>query len=290
MMHVDNVKSTGNAVQPAKAQISPAAEQANTVADSVSKNIQSKIMDAQKQRQGLSFNMEMTAEEKENVRRKIQQEISDLKRELRQREAEEKKKQQETQRAVEKKEQQQDKESQEAARKQQIQTTQDENNQQQKVQPTRDEKEQQQNTAVTRTSKQTEDSTADGEVREILPGGMHKIISTNSSVQKYQIVKNAVAQNDSAARVQEAEMNQDAVRGAETDSLKKDQLEAVQKETQRMETVQNFIFGNSNNRAAESLIGTGNHFSSNARESGLYSNNGMLFQNYFQSIQMDVRQ
>lgn len=289
-MQVDNVNSTGKAVQSVKAQVSPAAEQTNSAADSVSKDIQSKIMDAQKQRQGLSFNMEMTAEEKENIRQKIQQEISDLKRELRQREAEEKKKQQEAQRAVEKKEQQQEKQSQEAVRKQQVQPVQDENSQPQKVQPTQTENDQPQNTAVAENSKRTDDSAADGEVREILPGGMHKIISTNSSVRQFQIVKNAVAQNNGTARIQEAELNQDAVRGSEVDDLKKDQLKTMQKETQRMETVQQFIFGNSNNRATGSVIGTGTNFSNVSKENNFYNSDGKMFQNYFQSIQMDLRQ
>ncbi len=180
MMQVDNVNSTGKAVQSVKAQVSPAAEQTNSAADSVSKDIQSKIMDAQKQRQGLSFNMEMTAEEKENIRQKIQQEISDLKRELRQREAEEKKKQQEAQRAVEKKEQQQEKQSQEAVRKQQVQPVQDENSQPQKVQPTQTENDQPQNTAVAENSKRTDDSAADGEDSSgrHAQNHFHKFIST----------------------------------------------------------------------------------------------------------------
>ena len=80
MMQVEHVNSTGNSVQPAKAQASAAPAQAsaapaqtNTATDSVSKEIQSQIMNAQKKRQGLSFNMEMTAAEKEDIRQKIQQ-------------------------------------------------------------------------------------------------------------------------------------------------------------------------------------------------------------------------
>lgn len=291
-MQVDHVNAKGNAVPPAKAQASPAADQTNAATDSVSKDIQSKIVNAQKQRQGLSFNMEMTAEEKENIRQKIQQEISDLKRELRQREAEEKKKQQEAQRALEKKEEQQEKESQEAVREQQqkIQPAQDDGRQQQKVKSSQDENRQPENTSVSENNRPADVSAADGEVREILPGGMHKILSTNSSVTQFRIVRNSAAQNEKAARIQEAEINQDAVRGTETDDLKKDQLKSIQKETQRMETVQKFIFGNSNNRSVSSAIGSGTNFSNSAKENGLYNSNGTMFQNYIQSIQMDVRQ
>ncbi|MEY8391302.1 hypothetical protein AALA98_08005 [Lachnospiraceae bacterium 45-W7] len=277
-MQVDNVKSTERTAQPAKAQINPTAGQPDNVQDSVSKELQSKILDAQKQRQGLSFNMEMTAEEKENIRQKIQQEISDLKRELRQREAEEKKKQQETEKAIARKEEQQEKAAQETARKQQ-----------QKVQPAQEEKEQQQSISVADNGKPAENAGTDGEVREILPGGMHKIISTHSSIQQFRIVKNVIAQNDSASRIQETELHQDAARTADTNNLKKETRESVQKETQRMETVQKFIFGNQNNKAAESTSATGNRFSGNAKENGLYDNTGVLFPKYFPSIQMDVR-
>ena len=97
MVQVDKVQSVTNTAQSAN---TPESNPARMVTDSASKDIQSKILDAQKQRQGLSFNREMTSEEKENIRQKIQQEISDLKRELRRREAEEKKKQQEAQKAA----------------------------------------------------------------------------------------------------------------------------------------------------------------------------------------------
>ncbi len=275
-MQVDNVKSSEKTVQPVKSQTSPAADQVNAAADSVSKDIQSKILDAQKQRQGLSFNMEMTAEEKENIRQKIQQEISDLKRELRQREAEEKKKQQEAEKAIAREEEQREKAAQETARKEQ-----------QQVQTATEDTKQQQSISVTGNGRPTEHTETDGEVREILPGGMHKIISTNSSIQQFRIVKNAIAKNDSASRIQEAESSQDTARTADTGSLKKEQ-ESVQKETQRMETVQKFIFGNQNNKASESASAAGN-FGTGAKEHGLYNNDGVLFPKYFQSIQMDVR-
>ena len=287
MMQVEHVNSTGNSVQPAKAQASAAPAQAsaapaqtNTATDSVSKEIQSQIMNAQKKRQGLSFNMEMTAAEKEDIRPKIQQEISDLNRELRQREAEEKKKQQEAERAVEQKEERQEQAAQEVIRgPENTESTQDTRN----GQP-------QESTVESNGREQTDVSVTDGEVRQILPGGMHKIISTGSAMRQFHIVRNTIAQNDSAARVQEAELNQDALRGADVNSLRKEQQESVHKETQRMDTVQKFIFGNSNNRATLPAVGAGSQFSVNSKENGLYNNNGTMFQNYFQSIQMDFIQ
>jgi len=280
MMQVEHVNSTGNSAQPAKAQAAAAPAQTNTATDSVSKEIQSQIMNAQKKRQGLSFNMEMTAEEKANIRQKIQQEISDLKRELRQREAEEKKKQQEAKRALERKEERQEQAAQKVIQEpKEKDSTQDTRN----GQP-------HENTVESNGREQTDVSVKDGEVRQILPGGMHKIISTGSAMKQFHIVKNTSAQNDSAARVQEAELNQDALRGADVNSLRKEQQESVQKETQRMETVQKFIFGNSNNRAALPAVGAGSQFLVNSKENGLYNNHGTMFQNYIQSIQMDVRQ
>lgn len=308
MIQVSNVnKNTGNTAQPVR-------EPVDAAADSVSKDIQSKIMVAQKQRQGLSFNTEMTSEEKENIRRKIQQEISDLKRELRQREAEEKRKQQEEERAVERKKEQQEHAAQEAARKQQrnqlaqgtagqqqdTQAAQGSNGQRQKNQPIQSTKGQQNPKTAQNTEPQqgapgpgrsngADASRADGEVREILPGGFHKIISSYSAVNQFHTVRNAAAQLEGTARIREAETNLDAVRGADVKVTKKEQRETLQKETKRMETVQNFMFGDSQ-KAAEPTVGIRRHYTRGANGNGLYGRNGMLFKTNFQSIQMDLKQ
>ncbi|MBE5934891.1 MAG: hypothetical protein E7262_03775 [Lachnospiraceae bacterium] len=63
--------------------------------DSVSKNIQNQIANAQKQLQDLSANKEMTLEEKMKKRQEIQQQITDLNNQLRQHQIEQRKKQQE---------------------------------------------------------------------------------------------------------------------------------------------------------------------------------------------------
>lgn len=62
--------------------------------DSVSKNIQNQIANAQKQLQEISANQEMTLEEKMKKRQEIQQEITNLNQQLRQRQIEQRKERQ----------------------------------------------------------------------------------------------------------------------------------------------------------------------------------------------------
>ena len=64
--------------------------------DSVSKNIQNQIANAQKQLQELSSNKEMSMEEKMNKRQEIQQQIADLNHQLRQHQIEMRREQQQT--------------------------------------------------------------------------------------------------------------------------------------------------------------------------------------------------
>ena len=64
--------------------------------DSVSKNIQNQIANAQKQLQELSSNKEMSIEEKMNKRQEIQQQIADLNNQLRQHQIEMRREQQQT--------------------------------------------------------------------------------------------------------------------------------------------------------------------------------------------------
>lgn len=66
----------------------------NQAADSYSKNIQNQISNAQKQLQDISSNGEMTPEEKRKKRQEIQQQISDLNRQLRQHQMEQRKEKQ----------------------------------------------------------------------------------------------------------------------------------------------------------------------------------------------------
>ena len=62
--------------------------------DSVSKNIQNQIANAQKQLQEISSNKEMSLEEKMKKRQEIQQQITDLNNQLRQHQIEQRKEQQ----------------------------------------------------------------------------------------------------------------------------------------------------------------------------------------------------
>lgn len=66
----------------------------NMTADSVTKNIQNQIANAQKQLQELSSNGEMTIEEKMKKRQEIQQEITSLNQQLRQHQIDQRKEQQ----------------------------------------------------------------------------------------------------------------------------------------------------------------------------------------------------
>lgn len=278
MVQLNNIDTAGNTVQTVKAPVTATANQASTSTDSVRKEIQGKIMNAQKQSQELSLNTEMTAQERENKRQQIQQEISDLKRELRLREEEEKKKQQEAEKAAAQKEERQKDASRKVIREQ------DENTRTSQSTDGR----QQDRISESNGRQQADGSNTDGEVREILPEGLHKAVSNDSNIRQYRVIQNVSAQFNRATSIQESEINQDAARGADVKELKETQRKAFQKETQRMEMMQSFIFGNKNNRAAEPAIGIQNHFSRSLRENGLYNNNGMLSRNNFDSVQMDV--
>ncbi len=271
MMQVSNVKTEGSTSQAAS-------RQANAAVDTVSKDIQSKILNAQKQSRGLSFNMEMTAEEKENIRQKIQQEISDLKRELRQRQLEEERKEQEAKKALEK-EEQQETASQEAVRKerQKTQSVQEENGRQQD------------DMSGSKSSQKGSELDTDREDRNILHRGMQKMISADSMVRQYRAVRNIAAQNDKAVRVREQEMRLDEVRGSDVEAVKKEQKADMQKETRRMEMMQTFMF-EGKSRTTEPAAGIAKPQPIIARGKGLYDNNAMLFRTNFQSVEFDLRQ
>lgn len=270
MMQVSNVNGAGSAVPAVK-------EQPSVTADSVSKDIQNKIMNAQKRRQELSSNMEMTAEEKADRRQKIQQEISDLKRELRQRQAEEKKKQQEAEKAKEAKEEQKENASRDAIK------------EQQKTQPAQSTNGQTKDNPGAEDGRRTDGQKQEEDLKDTLPGVMHKSLSTEAVVNQVRIVRNTAAQRDGIVRVREAEINQDGARGADVEALKKEQRTEIQKEARRVEQMQTFMF-EGKSKGTEPAIGVRNHFPGGFREKGLYNNNGMMFKTNFQSVQMDMKQ
>lgn len=87
MMTIGSVTGTNNNMQAGGSGI-------NMQTDSVSKNIQNQIANAQKQLQELSSNEDMTLEEKMKKRQEIQQEITTLNQQLRQHQIEQRKEQQ----------------------------------------------------------------------------------------------------------------------------------------------------------------------------------------------------
>lgn len=270
-MQVSNVNAMGNQVQAVK-------EQPAVAVDTVSKEIQNRIMSAQKRRQELSSDMEMSAEEKADVRQKIQQEISDLKRELRQRQAEEKKKQQEAQKAAEADRQQKESAARDTVKEQQkTQSTQETDNRRQENMPGSD------NDRKEAVREAEEDN------RKELPGVMQKSMSTASTAKQVRIVTNVAAQAESNVRIREAEIRQDAARGADVEGLKTEQRKEVEKNTRHMQRMQSFMF-EGKSRAAESDAGFVKQISSGFRGKGLYGNSGMMFKTNFQSVQMDMRQ
>ncbi len=270
-MQVSNVNAMGNHVQAVK-------QQPDVAVDTVSKEIQGRIMNAQKRRQELSSDMEMSAEEKADIRQKIQQEISDLKRELRQRQAEEKKKQQEAQKAAEAEKQQKESAARDTVKEQQkTQSAQETDNRQQE------------NLAGSGNDRNAAIREAEEDDRKELPDVMVKSMSTASTVGQVRIVTNVAAQAESSVRVREAEINQDAARGADVEGLKKEQREAAMQKARYTQRVQSFMFEGKSN-AAESDAGNVKQIAGGFRGKGLYGNSGMMFKTNFQSVQMDLRQ
>lgn len=271
MMQVSNVKAIGNHVQTVK-------KQPDVAVDIVSKEIQGRIMDAQKRRQELSSDMEMSAEEKADIRQKIQQEISDLKRELRQRQAEEKKKQQEAQKAEE------------ADRQQKESAARDTVKEQQKTQSAQEtDNRRQDNMTGSDNDRKAAIQEAGEDNREALPGVMQKSMSTASMVRQVRIVTNIAAQAEGNARIREAEINQDAARGVDVEGLKKEQREAVEQKARYTQRVQSFMFEGKSD-AAELDAGTVKQISGGFRGKGLYGSSGTMFKTNFQSVQMDLKQ
>lgn len=268
-MQVYNVNAAGSNVRATR-------ERPDVSGDSASKDIENKIMNAQKQRKELSSNMEMTAAEKVKQRQKIQQEISDLKRELRQRQAEEKRKQQEADRAEKIKE-----ENNKAAFRAETKGQHDS-----RIAQDTDGKKK--NVNELNNGGKEERREAEEERKDMLPGMIHKSLSKESAMNQAHIVANTSAKMERAVRVREAELNQDAARGADVEALKKEHQKEIQKEALRMEQMQTFMLEGGNK--ADSETGTVKQFSGNVRGKGLYNNSGAMFKTNFQSVQMDTKQ
>lgn len=85
-MNISSIGNTNNGIQSFRLK-------ADQATDSISKNLQSRIMNAQKQIQSLGENKDMSPEEKMKKRQDIQKQISDLQNQLRQHQIEERMKQ-----------------------------------------------------------------------------------------------------------------------------------------------------------------------------------------------------
>ena len=272
MIKVSNVNTAGTAIHAAK-------EPASVAQDSASKEIQGKITAAQKRRQEVFSDAEMTAEEKADRRQKIQQEIMDLKRELRQRQLEEQKKQQEAAEAAEAaKKEQKENASAEAAK------------EQQKAQAAQDTEEQRPDSgADTQNGRNAEGSKAGEGVREAPSGMIQESLSARTAVDRASTLAKAQAKADRTASIREAERAQDAVRGADASKLQKEQKAELEKEARRMERIQAVMLGQSG-KGADSDAGVVKQTSGGVRGKGLYNNGGTMFKTNFQSVQMDLKQ
>lgn len=92
MMTIGSI--SGIALQKANSNMQTGYSNMNMQTDSVSRNIQNRIANAQKQLQELSSNKDMAPEEKMKRRQEIQQEITNLNQQLRQHQIEQRKEQQ----------------------------------------------------------------------------------------------------------------------------------------------------------------------------------------------------
>ncbi len=271
MIKVSNVKTAGTAIQAAK-------EPASVAQDSASKEIQGKITAAQKRRQEVFSDAEMTAEEKADRRQKIQQEIADLKRELRQRQLEEQKKQQEEEKAAKAKKEQKENASVEAAK------------EQQKAQAAQDTGEQRPDSGTDRQNGRNADGSKAGEgVRKAPSGMIQESLSARTAADQVSTLAKAQAKADRTASIREAERAQDAVRGADASKLQKEQKAELEKEARRMARIQAVMLGQSD-KAANSDAGVVKQTSGGTRGKGLYNNGGAMFKTNFQSVQMDLKQ
>lgn len=84
MMNIGNINGTGAALGGIHSNSQAGGSGMNMQTDSVSRNIQNQILNAQKKLQELSSNEEMTPEEKMKKRQEIQQDIASLNQQLRQ--------------------------------------------------------------------------------------------------------------------------------------------------------------------------------------------------------------
>lgn len=244
MMNVNRV----NTNQPP---LASSKSSASTAMDTVSKSLQSKISDAQKQRQELSANQEMTAEEKISQRQKIQQEISDLKRQLRQHEMEQKQEQQKDDLAAKEKEEQKKTLAKE----------------QQQASPT-DDRDKNADTA------KTEDKS-----RSTLQQTAKRVVSTQAIEEQSRIENSAATKREGRVRLLESEIRQDKARGSDT-KQKKAQLDSIRKKEKIMDAARQSVMMGGRQTSTESAKAAKQSADNSKR---LYNSKGMLVGSSFQT-------
>lgn len=283
MMQIGNVNGSGNAVQAVK----NAESTANKNADSASKEIQSRIANAQNKRKEISSNQKMSEEEKSNERQKIQQEISDLKRQLRQRQLEEEKEQKEADKAARKQEEQEKQARAEIIKEQQMGNAEDSSKQRGSRAAEASNDRSKENKTVER-DKRAEEVKADGksdeESRKSQREDMRKRISKGTAVEQFRMIRKANQKIAAKAEVREAEIKQDEARGADVEKKAKTQQAETERKTRRVEMVEEFMLDTKEAEGAKNQAAIG----LNGR--GLYTNRGTMFGNLFPADKMDVQQ
>lgn len=283
MMQIGNVNGNVNAVQAVKDVESTTGRNG----DSASKEIQSRIANAQSKRQEISSNQKMSEEEKSSERQKIQQEISDLKRQLRQRQLEEQKEQKEADKTARKQEEQKKQARAEVIKEQQKGNAEGSGRQRGDRAAEVSNDRSKENKTVER-DKQAEEVKADGkaeeESRKTQREDMQKRISKGAVVEQFRVVRKVSQQAAAKENVQKAEIRQDEVRGADVEKKTEAQQAETGRKTRQVEMVEEFMFetkeaDKTDNQAAIGLNGR-----------GLYTNRGTMFGNLFPADKMDVQQ
>ena len=244
MMNVNRVNTNQPPLAPSKGS-------SNAAMDTVSKNLQSKILDAQKQRQELSANHEITAEEKISQRQKIQQEISDLKRQLRQHEMEQKQEQQKDDLAAQEKDEQ-------------------------KKALT---KEQQQASSTDDRDKNADTAKTEDKSRNRLKQTAKGVVSTQAFEEQSRIENSATAKREGRVRLLESEIRQDNARGSDT-KQKKAQLNSIRQKEKIMDTARQSIMLGNSQTSTESAKAAKQSADNSKR---LYNSKGILVGSSFQT-------
>lgn len=192
--------------------------QASQLTDAETKGIQNKITDAQQQLQKLSSNQELTAEEKKQKRQEAQKQIADLNRELRQRQMELRREQMEEQNRRKTEEQQQKKDT---SAKEELSGRSEDN--------------------ASRSQEEAEEEKA---VTTFPAGSMSAIIATDVTGKQARAQRQVALSLNGTARILQAEIDQDARRGQNTER-KEEALKQLEQRASNASSAQIGILANS---------------------------------------------